>query len=846
MRKHDPRVPSQDERREHELTHLPFRSWCEHCVKGRGKEEACRKMKEENAGIPEVHLDFMFMGEEKGGKTLAMLVGRERRSRATLSTVVPRKTTGEWTAKRLTAWLREIGLEHSDIIIKSDNEPALVSVVDGLSRARAVVSGSARTVIEHSPVHSSASNGIVERGIQSVQGQVRTMRNAVEAKYGARLEVHHPIWCWLAEYAGHLITRFEVGLDGKTPYERIKGKRARVQGLEFGEGIWWKRRREGGPLGKLTVMWEDGVFLGVKGSTGEVIVGDTKGVWVTRTVRRKPEDQRWSQKNLDMIVEVPWRMNKKVADGDAEEAKMQVTIMDKDYKERLEQEKATEAGPVPRRMYISKGDLEKHGYTVGCPGCVSIIKGTTRQMHSTECRARIEKEMQGSTKRKAAEFRAKEFLGKALERSDEQRRKAKRDKDDQAPGGEPMEEDKPRENDASMDVEKSTASSSGLDGQDNGARSDGMDPMDEQARHEKRGREEEDEEMAEDQGAMKMENAVIGVVNEEEEFEAGDDEQEWDDGDDGKLDPEKVKAGSLEEVEYMVKTLDMFEFGSYEEAKARGGGAEPVTTKWVEGMKLDEKGNAFARCRLVARDFRPRREGPRDDLFAAMPPLEANKAFFALVAGVRGRRRRAGQDEVKLLFIDVRKAHLNARCDEEAWVELPEEFHQWGQYARLRRWLYGMRKAASGWEDDYAKRLESAGFTRGVGAPTVFVNKTTGVRVVVHGDDFTFAGVKHELEKVKALMEGWYEIKMRGIMGSAPEEIKEITILGRTVKWVTGGIEYEADRKHLEELLKETGLTWQSNPLGGPAAKPKPEEAEEEDQDLTGAARTKFRGWRHG
>ena len=45
--------------------------------------------------MSEVHVDFMFVGEEKGGNTLAMLVGRERETRATVATVVPRKSTGE-------------------------------------------------------------------------------------------------------------------------------------------------------------------------------------------------------------------------------------------------------------------------------------------------------------------------------------------------------------------------------------------------------------------------------------------------------------------------------------------------------------------------------------------------------------------------------------------------------------------------------------------------------------------------------------------------------------------------------------------------------------------------------
>ena len=68
----------------------------------------------------------------------------------------------------------------------------------------------------------------------------------------------------------------------------------------------------------------------------------------------------------------------------------------------------------------------------------------------------------------------------------------------------------------------------------------------------------------------------------------------------------------------------------------------------------------------------------RNNLFAAMPPLEAKKALFAFVAEVREKRRAQGHDEVKLMFVDVKKAHLNAKCDEEEWVELPDEFKKMG------------------------------------------------------------------------------------------------------------------------------------------------------------------------
>ena len=69
----DPRQPSEEERRERNLTHLPFRSWCPHCVRGRGREADHKKFKEQAEGLHELHFDFMFMGpENQPGKTLTI------------------------------------------------------------------------------------------------------------------------------------------------------------------------------------------------------------------------------------------------------------------------------------------------------------------------------------------------------------------------------------------------------------------------------------------------------------------------------------------------------------------------------------------------------------------------------------------------------------------------------------------------------------------------------------------------------------------------------------------------------------------------------------------------------
>ena len=74
-RRNDPRKPSEEEIKEHEVTHIPFRSWCRHCVKGQGVEEPCGRSDREDGRVPEVHLDFMFMGEEEGGEDVGHFGG---------------------------------------------------------------------------------------------------------------------------------------------------------------------------------------------------------------------------------------------------------------------------------------------------------------------------------------------------------------------------------------------------------------------------------------------------------------------------------------------------------------------------------------------------------------------------------------------------------------------------------------------------------------------------------------------------------------------------------------------------------------------------------------------------
>ena len=148
----------------------------------------------------------------------------------------------------------------------------------------------------------------------------------------------------------------------------------------------------------------------LKATTAEFIVVKRNVVWLTRTLRRKPAKERWDQSNLEMVVAVPWRKIEDDPKMDGERLKSEVVTMDKKYREKLE---AEEHVPVPNRVYISRENLEKFGFTVRCPGCMSLLWGTARQAHTENCRRRIEEELKGTAKAASATRRVKGYQDRA-------------------------------------------------------------------------------------------------------------------------------------------------------------------------------------------------------------------------------------------------------------------------------------------------------------------------------------------------------------------------------------------------------------------------------------------------
>ena len=116
---------------------------------------------------------------------------------------------------------------------RGDQEPALRTMMEGIKR----LCGD-QCILEETPVGDSQSNGSVEATIKQVQGQFRTMRGALESKYGKIIGPKSNVLPWLVRHASTTLFRELKGKDGFTAYRRLKGKDFNKELVEFGECVW--------------------------------------------------------------------------------------------------------------------------------------------------------------------------------------------------------------------------------------------------------------------------------------------------------------------------------------------------------------------------------------------------------------------------------------------------------------------------------------------------------------------------------------------------------------------------------------------------------------------------------
>ena len=253
-RRRAPHEPTAEEAERHALTHVPYRDWCEACVRGKARENPHRRIRNDT-DMDEVEMDYLFLTSpqfpEERVTVLVLALAVDGAIAATVGVKGVTPYMLRFAAGTMEVW----GLK--DIILKTDQEQAIMALSRSLKDER-----KDKTQLTNAPRYSHASMGVVERANQTLAGQIRSMRLVLQGHLGQRLPATHPLMAWVVRHAAWLITRFVVRPSGRTAYEALRGRAYRSKLVEIGERVFAKKPGDSQNVTKLDSRWEAGIWVG--------------------------------------------------------------------------------------------------------------------------------------------------------------------------------------------------------------------------------------------------------------------------------------------------------------------------------------------------------------------------------------------------------------------------------------------------------------------------------------------------------------------------------------------------------------------------------------------------------
>ena len=294
-----PRQPTEQERMEHELTHLPYRSWCPLCVQGKGRADNHPK---QHSKTPVIQVDITYYKSIRETKTTPVLTAVDVETGMCMAVQIEDRTHHmQYLSTCLQQFLMECGRTQATLnntVIQSDQEDFLKAL---LKMTAAAVGNIA---VREAPAYTSQAQGSVERFHRTLMGQIRTLKLRLENNYGIHLSTTHPIMPWLVKHAAYLLNRYSLHSDGNTSYYRRWNKEHKTPICEFGETVLYmiptaKHRP------KMEARFFQAIWLGKDTSTNENILGISRQIVKARTIRRQTKPDKYNKQMMDIIDSTP-------------------------------------------------------------------------------------------------------------------------------------------------------------------------------------------------------------------------------------------------------------------------------------------------------------------------------------------------------------------------------------------------------------------------------------------------------------------------------------------------------------------------------------------------------------
>ena len=289
----DQKRPKPEEVAMHNLTHLPYASWCPVCVACKGKEfpHPRENPEKERSSRPTLCMDFCFTGtshDEAPAAVSLVCIDSWSRNCVCIPTATKGKDLIEHLAEGVTYMSTQ--LQYGSINLKADNEGTMT-----VTRLKNVIqkqrsSLGLGTVLQDAVSGQKETNGMAERAIQTIRRRALTLLKGTEEHAGILIAHTHPIFSWAFRHASWILNRYHRHSGtGMTPYEWISGRPFQGQLAEFGESLMVLVNRTGTKVGKKgDPIWMKGVFLG-KSDNDLYITWHMDGIKTSRSAKRCPD-----------------------------------------------------------------------------------------------------------------------------------------------------------------------------------------------------------------------------------------------------------------------------------------------------------------------------------------------------------------------------------------------------------------------------------------------------------------------------------------------------------------------------------------------------------------------------
>ena len=133
----------------------------------------------------------------------------------------------------------------------------------------------------------------------------RLLKDVIESNINERVDLKENIILWMVRWAATVASIYLVGKDGRTAYERKRGRRCRVPIAIFGEQVFYKPLDHSKDRSNIDAQWE----WGLSRESNEALIGAERGVTRAYAVKRRPTDERWNRKASIALVGTPQKPN---------------------------------------------------------------------------------------------------------------------------------------------------------------------------------------------------------------------------------------------------------------------------------------------------------------------------------------------------------------------------------------------------------------------------------------------------------------------------------------------------------------------------------------------------------